>query len=796
MTVANGVGMSASRRGVGARIGLWVLRGVLILVVLTLGMGLYMRLAYPGFVKDIVSDLQYGTLAEFKTKYSFFWYYGKYYELLRLNPKTNMYDLELPSQEAHASAGGSGLRKGQFDIHNGRFQEAIREIQADIQDHGENEEKLFWLALGYMRAAEAENCLTENPDKDGAASGGSMASMEGMAGHDMGIPHPSTMSPFSCSLPLMTFHQKKQWSQNAAKTFEQLLDRYDASNPLYRWLLNFSYMTINEFPAGVPEKYRIQSPFIDLFYGKAAKAAREAHPDIQMEDRAAEFGVNTFDAGKGVAIEDFNGDGWLDIVTGGTFSETRYYQNDHGKRFIDRSKESGLSQITQAYMITTADYDNDGRMDVLVSRPFQYFALMHNNGNGTFTDETIKAGLLPGDPGDSLAVYTCVTAWADVNKDGKLDLFVAHFAGKFPFLGGLLGRKPMPSRLYVNQGGGKFADLTDQYGLTETVTDNIFIGATFSDYNSDDYPDLFLSSPSRKRSVLLKNVNGTRFEVTDLIDNREPGFTTSFIDINHDSKQDIFQGTMSLSTSSTANGVMGRNPKRFASKIWLQKDGAFENHSDYFDGDSPIGTMGASFGDINNDGCYDFYLGTGSPEGWFVLPNLMFLGKTEGTTCTGRMENISMLNGAGTVQKGHAIVFADINDDGLQDIYSSLGGMWPGDSWTNQLFINKSTMKNSWVKIRLRGRQTNRYGVGTSLKITAVDSQGAKFARTYNMDGRTGFGSAPNLAHVGLLNAASIEKVEVHWPVSGKTVVYPAKLGNLNLLDEDGSAKVEAALAK
>ena len=738
----------------------------------------YMSIAYHGFTTDLVNDFRHSSWSEFKSKYAFFYYYARYYEQLRLNPETNMFDLEEASRKAHSSRRASEFEKGLFDFHEGRFHEAITEIRTDIGRKGETQDKLFWLAMGYMRAAEAENCLT--PMQSASAA---------MATHVMGAPHPDAVSPFSCSLPLTRFHEQKQWSQSAAEIFERLLDRYDPQNPLYRWLLNFCYMTIDRFPDGVPARYRINTPFIDAFYGKGRDAARTAHPDLQLEDQAKELGVNTFDAGKGVAVEDFNGDGWLDIVTGGTFSGTRYYENDHGVRFIDKSAESGLEKITQAYMITAADYDNDGRMDVLVSRPFQRFALMHNDGNGKFTDATLSSGLLASEPTDDQAVYTCVTAWADVNNDGKLDLFVAQFAQKLPFVGGLLARKPMTSKLYINTGDGHFADGTAEYGLSDIVDDSIFIGATFGDYDRDGWPDLFLSSVSRNKSVLLKNIGGRKFKRTSLIDSSEPGFTTAFIDIDHDGRLDLFQGSQSVAAGSTANAVFGKNPHRFTNKIFLQKNGAFENRSDLFSGDMPVSTMGASFGDINNDGCYDFYLGSGSPESWFVMPHLLYLGESSGTKCSGRMENISMLFGAGNVQKGHGIVFFDFNNDGRQDIYSSLGGMWPGDEWTNQLFVNKSTTKNSWIKIRLRGSKTNRYGVGAAIQVTAVNPRGERIVRTYDMDSRTGFGSAPYLAHIGLMDATGIQSVQVRWPSNGRVRQYTGRLNELNVLDEDEGAK-------
>lgn len=774
-----------------------ILRTLLLLLLLaTLGFG-YFAIAFNGLARDFVADVRYTSWPEMRAKYRFYAYYARYYEQLRFNPKNNMFDLS-EARAALNSPSSTDFQRGLIDYHQGLFQEALREFTADIQKNGEDEDKLFWLAMTYIRVGELENCLApsaprpaEQPPLAGSGLTGA-GSATAAAGHDMmahdmsdmdGTPHAN--SSMSCSLPLQDCHKKKQWAEKAAETFQKLLENYDESNLLHRWLLNFCYMTINRFPDGVPAKYRINTPFIESFYGKGREAALAAHPELLLEDHARELGVNTFDAGKGVAIEDFNGDGWLDIVTDGTFSGTRYYENDHGLRFIDKSKGSGLESVTQGYMISAADYDNDGRMDLLISRPFQRFHLMHNDGNGKFSDATFTSGLLPKEPTADEAVYTCVTTWADVNNDGKLDVFVAQFGQKVPMVGGLLARKPMRSSLFINQGGGKFRDGTDEFGLASVVDDSVFIGAAFGDYDSDGFTDLFLSSPALKRCILMHNIGGKKFEATDLIDNREAGFTTAFVDVDHDGHPDIFRPGQSLALAGTTNAVFGKRPERFNSTIFHQVNGKFEALKGAFGGGMSIGTMGASYGDLNNDGCYDAYLGTGSPESWMVLPNLLFLGKSSGTSCTGMMENISMLFGAATVQKGHAIAFFDFNNDGLQDIYSSLGGMWPGDEWPNQMHVNKSTTKNSWLKLRLHGTQTNRSGIGATIKVTAANAAGQEIIRTYTMDQKTGFGSAPYLAHIGLMDATTIRSVDVRWPVSGKTKHYTAPLNALSELNED-----------
>jgi hypothetical protein len=162
----------------------------------------------------------------------------------------------------------------------------------------------------------------------------------------------------------------------------------------------------------------------------------------------------------------------------------------------------------------------------------------------------------------------------------------------------------------------------------------------------------------------------------------------------------------------------------------------------------------------------------------------MYLGQTAGTKCTDALTNISMLQGLGTIQKGHGIVFFDFDNDGDEDIYSSLGGMWPADKWPNQFFVNNSKTENNWVEIRLRGRRTNYFGVGATIRVIAENQKGEEIKRYYQMDNKTGFGSAPYLAHVGLMNANRIKSVEVYWPVSRCRETYQATLNALNTLDE------------
>ena len=555
-------------------------------------------------------------------------------------------------------------------------------------------------------------------------------------------------------------------------------------------MLNFSYMTLDAYPAGVPEKYRLDNSFIDAFYGEGADQIAQKHADIQFRDRAAEMGIALNDTGRGVAVEDFDQDGDLDIVTGGAFHDVRFFRNDfqNSGGFLDHTDETGLKDVRQPFFISSADYDNDGFVDLLVARPFATSRLFRNE-NGVFRDVTEETGLFAGKDPDAITP-TWNIAWGDVDLDGDLDLFLAHWGMAIPFVSGLLAKPRLSSMLYINE-GGRFTDQTRTFGLHDVVHDAYFIGATFGDYDGDRYPDLLISSPLRKTTILMRNLNGKGFKDSGLVHFPESGFTSAFVDVNHDGRLDIFRAGFGDAQTNTAQIVFREKLDLIAgrSTIMLQtEDGRFEPHDEFFGGDFPVSTMGASFGDLNMDGCHDFYLGSGNPEPWFILPNMMYLGQNNGSDCTGAMTNISMLNGFGTIQKGHGIVFFDFDEDGDQDIYSALGGMWPADAWPNQFFVNEGENANSWIKLRLRGRRTNYYGVGAKITVHASNASGEPIVRTWHMDNKTGFGSAPYIAHIGLYDATSIDRIEVDWPVSGCKGVYQAELGGPGsqpiLLDE------------
>ena len=512
-----------------------------------------LALQYPGIVEEVFFEITNGSFDDLRNYGSFLVYFGSY--LGQLAPDENgIWDFKAALKQAEASS--DIFHQALIRHHAGDFHLAKKDFEKSIPLENPSETQLFWQSINYMRMGESENCLAKLTDsKSHVHNGGSVARV--------------------CTLPIEMAHTQSFGADRAAEIFNRLLDEYNPKNKLYQWLLNFNYMTLNGFPHDVPQKYLIQTPFIDLFYGKHAEKMKQKYSHLSFTDKALELGMTNFAASKGVAVEDYDNDGYLDIVTAASYGPLKYYRNNKGERFTDQTKEAGLDKIVQAHIITTADYDNDGWADLFISMPYDHFRLFRNQGDGTFSDVTKQVGLDP-DPRDPEESFiTWCSAWGDFENDGDLDLFVANWGQQVPFFGGITRKKLDDSKLYINE-NGHFEDRTEAYGLSSIVRDRRIIGAAFGDYDQDGYVDLFLSSFTRGISLLLKNNEGREFVRTNLIDNKEPGFMTTFLDIDHDGDLDLFQGSAGNAKTITREAVFNYPWQDYRNRIYLNDNGRFK----------------------------------------------------------------------------------------------------------------------------------------------------------------------------------------------------------------------------
>ncbi len=175
--------------------------------------------------------------------------------------------------------------------------------------------------------------------------------------------------------------------------------------------------------------------------------------------------------------------------------------------------------------------------------------------------------------------------------------------------------------------------------------------------------------------------------------------------------------------------------------------------------------MGANFGDLDNDGYLDFYLGTGWPDYHELTPNVLYRndrGK--------RFLDVTSSARVGHLQKGHAVVLADFDNDGDQDIFEQMGGFVPGDKYTDTLYRNPGS-GNHWIAVKLVGTKSNRAAIGTRILVKMVENGEARSVYRHVNSGGS-FGANPLRQTIGVGRATKIETLEVYWPTTGETDVF------------------------
>ncbi|HVU57665.1 MAG TPA: CRTAC1 family protein [Puia sp.] len=588
------------------------------------------------------------------------------------------------------------------------------------------------LALSYIRTGEKNNCI---------------------ANHSSG----------SCIFPIQAsgVYIDPDATRKGIGVYEKVL-QLDPDDLESRWMLNVAYMAIGEYPRKVPSAWLIPGMDTDTSEYKV-NAFTDYSRDLKLNEFRSQAG--------GAIVDDFNNDGYLDIVTSSWDLEEpmHYFRNNADGSFTDVSKTSGLDGIKGGLNMIQADYNNDGFTDILVLRGAwmgefgkQPKTLLRNNGNGTFTDVTVESGILSFHP-------TQTAAWADFNNDGWLDLFIGNET--LP-----MGGPHHPSELYINNQDGTFTNVTVEAGCEKI---GFMKGVCSGDYNRDGWPDIIISCRDGQK-VLLKN-KGLNSRIPQFEDaTHEAGldrsltftFPTWFFDYDNDGWPDIFmcgyQFQGSLAVTAAAEALHQPFPPN-TSLMYLYRnnhDGTFTDVSSKVGLDKPVFAMGSNFGDLDNDGWLDMYLGTGNPEFQSLVPNRLF--KNIGGQ---RFADVTGSARVGNLQKGHGVAFADIDNDGDQDIFLEVGGALKGDGYFNSLYINPGQDNNNWISILLQGVKCNRSAIGAHIALSFRE-EGIK--RTVHMDVNSGgsFGCNPFRKEIGIGKASIIDELAITWPTTGTVQVF------------------------
>ena len=609
----------------------------------------------------------------------------------------------------------------------GRPGEAIAELRRGLElaDRVRPGDPRRWevtwqLGLAYLQLAEDQNCIERHNEA-------------------------------SCILPIRPegVHGRPEAARLAAGQFLEIL-RHEPTRIQAAWLLNLASMLSGDYPQGVPEGARLPP---------GALAPEAELP--RWIDRAPELGVGAFDLAGGAIMDDFDGDGLLDLVssTWDPCGSLKAFRND-GRGGFERVTEAwGLDEQWGGLNLVHADYDNDGDLDLLVPRGGWMVewggirrSLLRNDLNTParrFTDVTHAAGLAePAYPGQ-------VAVWADYDGDGDLDLYSANEATSKYDAATHLG---YPSQLFRNNGDGTFTDVAGAAGVTN---DRYAKAAAWGDFDDDGDPDLYVSNIGPNR-LYRNNGNGTFTDVARELGVTRPvgrSFATWFFDFDNDGDLDLFVADYGTPLPAISASYFGRETRRGQPLLYRNEGGRFTEVSREVGLVRPTLPMGANYGDLDNDGWLDFYLGTGDPRYETLAPNLAF------RNTGGRFAEVTFATGLGHLQKGHGVAFGDLDQDGDQDIFHQLGGFFPGDAFGNALFENPSPAE-SWLTLRLEGRKANRFGVGARIEVKAREGETRRSVHLLAGSGGS-FGGSSLQQEIGLGSATAVEELVVRWPGSG-----------------------------
>jgi hypothetical protein len=536
----------------------------------------------------------------------------------------------------------------------------------------------------------------------------------------------------SCIVPIAKagLHHAPSGSQNAAKYLAAYLNEHPDDLDM-RWLLNVAHMTLGTYPDAVPPQYRIDPAVFT-----------SAEDPGRFVDVAAQKGFTETGLAGGVVIEDLDNDGLVDVVLSSVDScvPLRYYHHERDGSFRDATAAAHLSDQLGGINITATDYDNDGRIDLFVMRGGWEFpmrnSLLRNNSDGTFTDVTRESGLSSG------LYRTHTAAWGDFDNDGLVDVFVGH--------------EEAPSSLFRNMGNGKFVDVAKAAGVARSAFTK---AAAWGDYDNDGYPDLYVSNYVGENFLYHNERNGTFTERAKALGVEKPvmSFPAWFFDYDNDGWVDLFVASFVPSVTEVVRGFLRMPAQAETMKLYRNnRKGGFEDVTAAVKLDRVVPTMGANFGDIDNDGYPDLYLGTGAPSFAALMPNFLFRNH-DGKYFV----DVTAATGTGHLQKGHGVAFADLDGDGQEDIFENIGGFVPGDGYYRALFRNPGHEAN-WIRVKLVGVKTNRAAIGARIKVTLDDGS----IRYREISSGGSFGASPFAQHIGLGKRRAVKSIEVWWPAS------------------------------
>lgn len=485
----------------------------------------------------------------------------------------------------------------------------------------------------------------------------------------------------------------------------------------------------------------------------------------------------------GVAVFDYNNDGWPDIyvANGATVPalikadesySNRLFRNNKDGTFTDVTAKAGVGGDGFCMGVAAADYDNDGNIDLFVTG-VRTQTLYRNRGDGTFEDVTRKAGL------QSDGRWSIAAGWFDYDNDGLLDLFLVRYVDWVPEFEPACGLdkpgyrtychpdhyKPLPNALFHNQGDGTFRDVSAASGIGAQLGKGMSV--VFGDMDGDGLLDVFVANDSTPNFLFRNQGNGTFSEIalSAGVALNEDGAAKSsmggdFRDYDNDGREDIFVTNLTNERFQLFRNLQGR------------QFGDVSGPSGIASASLPWTGWSTGMMDLNNDGLKDLFVAGGNVTDNAELtssrqsrqPNFVFMNQGGGKF---RMQELS----GSAYYRGAA--FGDFNRDGRIDVVVTRLNEAP-------MVLVNTTPGNHWLDMRLQGTRSNRDGIGAEVHLQS--NSGHQWNRVTTSVGYGG--SSDRIVHFGLRKDTVVQKIEIKWPSGQQQILTNIRADQLLTIQE------------